>query len=110
MDINHDLESPAYSTPPAPMPDPKRSGLAGRADRIANFFNVLAILAAIFGSIATVVVLFGTAADGDAGAALIAALVVAIYTVMAWAWLNLTSVIAGYISVRLEEDPRAFVR
>ena len=72
-----------------------------RAEQVSSIFNILANVVAVFGALAIVIIfvtmITGNIAVGPGIATLIGA---AIYTVLVWAGIQMSSVVAGYISVR----------
>lgn len=88
------------------------------ADRVAAIFNALSIFVLIVGALAAIVVLisgFLAGGLGRGGGSMIAgimggivgALAIAVYTLIAWAGVQLSALVAGYIKVKTAIAPPA---
>jgi hypothetical protein len=86
------------------------------ADRVARIFNALSIFVLVVGALVAIAVLIGgfAAAGMSRGGGstiagifggIVAALGVLIYTLIAWAGVQLSALIAGYIKVRTSITP-----
>jgi hypothetical protein len=90
---------------------PTDPALAKSARMVAGIFNIIALLALVLGILTAVLVLVGAfiAPDslGQIGAAgivgaILAALVIAAYAFVIWAFWKLLSIVAAYIALRSE--------
>ena len=74
------------------------SSLNRRAERVSDIFNALAIVVAIIGGLTVVLLVISSfSSDVDTLTGLGFALAAAVYTVLAWAGVQLSSLVSGYI-------------
>ena len=74
------------------------ASLNSRAERVSTIFNILANVVAVLGGLITVVLFFTAFSSSvNTAAGLAGAVGAAIYTVLAWAAIQLSSLVAGYI-------------
>jgi uncharacterized membrane protein len=79
------------------------SNLNRRAERVSDIFHLLAMLVAVVGGFAAVVAIVSAITSG-LGERVVWGIGIAIYTVLAWAAIQLSSLVAGYIHSRTISD------
>jgi uncharacterized membrane protein (UPF0136 family) len=77
------------------------------ADRVSSIFNALAMFVLVIGTVVALLALVGGfvgAFNSDSGPSIISgialALLIAVYTAITWAGVQLSALVAGYIKVR----------
>lgn len=84
------------------------ASISRRARRVSSIFNVLATVVLVIGVIAAVGVLVAAIAEGgDAagiGLGVLYTIGIGIYVILIWAGIQLSSVVAGYIHVRTQDQ------
>jgi uncharacterized oligopeptide transporter (OPT) family protein len=79
-----------------------------RAARVSGIFNVLANFVVVLGGIGIVIALIAAFASGNGGSGvatgLLLAVGIAIYVVLIWAGIQLSSLVAGYIYTRTTDS------